>query len=317
LLQINSAPGAAMFDCGLLQVPLARLPSYLPGGRPMTVHAIDSQRGSRPAAPVALLSSPSAPPPGWMLRGEPAPAPAPPVNAYRASLREAIRSACRPYALSDWSVAELAALGRGHRYRARSQVVSAGSMPASSLWLLVRGRVSLGKRDARERWWQSRELEAGDWIDVSSAWMGDSHPETALALTPVMAHEFPVDEVVGHCLNDAALVRVLLACVAAQARGATLQKQALLTKDTHARLAAWLLERCEVQDEHSPCAQLLLRQHKKDIASQLGITPETLSRSLRQLQEQGLLHMDGYHMHFPDLQRLRQLAERRPPRYMR
>lgn len=305
-----------MFDCGLLQAPLERLPSHLPGGRNMPVHAIESPRSSTAAAPVALLSSPPAPPPGWMLRGEPAPAPAPPVNAYRASLREAITSACRPYALSDWSVAELAALGRGHRYRARSQVVSAGSMPATSLWLLVRGRVSLGKRDAGERWWQSRELEAGDWIDVSSAWMGDSHAETALALTPVMVHEFPVEEVVGHCLNDAALVRVLLACVAAQARGATLQKQALLTKDTQARLAAWLLDCCQAQGD-GDSQQFLLRQHKKDLASQLGITPETLSRCLRQFQQQGLLEMDGYRMRLTDLCAMRQLAERRPPRYMR
>lgn len=282
----------------------------------MTAQAFEMPRSAARAAPLTLLTSPPAPPPEWMVRGEPAPAPAPPTNAYRGSVREAIASACRPYALSDWSVAEMAALGQGHRYRARSQVLSAGGLPASSLWLLVRGRVSLGKRDAGGRWWQSQELNAGEWIDVSSAWMGESHPETALALTPVMVHEFPVEEVVGHCLNDAALVRVLLACVAAQARGATLQKQALLTKDTHARLAAWLLDCCQAQGcDHGQ--QFLLRQHKKDLASQLGITPETLSRCLRQLQEQGLLEMDGYRMRLTDLCAMRQLAERRPPRYMR
>jgi CRP-like cAMP-binding protein len=280
-------------------------------------HATETLRSHIHAAPpLALLVPPPPPPPAWMLRGEPAPAPAPPMNAYRASLREAIARACRPYELSAWSVAELAALGLGHRYRARSQVLAAGSTPAQSLWLLVRGRISLGKRDAAGRWWQSCELEAGDWIDVSSAWMGASHPETALALTPVLVHEFPIDEVVQHCLNDATLVRVLLACVAARARGATLDKQALLTKDIHARLAAWLLERCEPADDGSH-GRLLLRQQKKDIASQLGVTPETLSRSLRQLQQDGLLLMDGYRLSFPDLPRLRELAERRPPRYMR
>ncbi|MBA4343745.1 MAG: hypothetical protein C0423_16520 [Methylibium sp.] len=304
-----------MVDCGQLHAPTARMPKRQLE-KAMTPHAIDLPRSAAPAAPLTLLTAPPAPPPEWMMRGEPAPAPAPPANAYRASVREAIASACRPYALSDWSVAELAALGLGHRLRARSQVLSAGSMPARSLWLLVRGRISLGKRDAGGRWWQSRELEAGDWIDVSSAWMGESHPETALALTPVMVHELPVDEVVGHCLNDAALVRVLLACVAAQARGATLQSQALLTKDTQARLAAWLLDCCQAQgDGNSP--QFLLRQHKKDLASQLGITPETLSRCLRQLQQQGLLEMDGYRMRLSDLDAMRQLAERKPPRYMR
>lgn len=282
----------------------------------MSAHAIESSRSASHGAPLTRLTTPPAP--EWALRGElaPAPAPAPPLNAYRASVREAIASACRPYALSDSSVAGLAALGQGHRFGARSQVLSGGCMPASSLWLLVRGRVSLGKQDAGGRWWQSRDLDAGEWIDVSSAWMGESHPETALALDPVMVHEFPVEEVVGHCLNDVALVRVLLACVAAQARGATLQKQALLTKDTQARLAAWLLDCCQAQGDGNN-QQFKLRQQKKDLASQLGITPETLSRCLRQLQEQRLLEMDGYRMRLTDLEAMRQLAERKPPRYMR
>lgn len=239
---------------------------------------------------------------------------APPLNAYRLSLRHAIEQACRPLSLPESSSALLAGLGRGHRYRIRSQVLVADSTPASSLWLLVRGRISLGKRDAAGRWWQSRELSGGDWIDVSSAWMGDKHPETALALAPALVHEFPVDELSERCLGDVALTRVLLASVAGRARCATLDKQALLTKDIQARLAAWLLERWE-QDGQGE--ELRLRQHKKDIASQLGVTPETLSRNLRQLQVLGLLAMDGYRLRLPDVPGLRLLAERRPPRYSR
>lgn len=247
-------------------------------------------------------------------RATPDAAAAAPPNAYRAALRQALQHACRPWGLEPQAAALLAAIGRGHRMRARAQVLSAGGGRAESLWLLLRGQVSVGKRDAAGRWWQSCELEAGDWIDVGSAWMGGSYPETALALSPVLVHEFPVDEVSRHCLGDAALTRVLLACVASRARCATLDKQALLTKDIHARLADWLLHQLE---QHGGGQELRLRQHKKDIASQLGVTPETLSRNLRQLQAEGLLLMQGYRLHFPDLARLSALAERRPPRYSR
>lgn len=235
-------------------------------------------------------------------------------NAYRASLRLALQHACRPWVLEPASAALLASLGRGHRIRARSQVLSAGGGRAESLWLLVNGRLSMGKRDAAGRWWQSGELEPGDWIDVASAWMGESYPETALALSPALVHEFPVEDVSRFCLGDAALTRVLLACVASRARCATLDKQALLTKDIQARLASWLLQQLE---HDGGGTELRLRQQKKDIASQLGVTPETLSRNLRQLQDEGLLQMQGYRLHFPATERLRALAERRPPRYSR
>ncbi len=240
------------------------------------------------------------------------------ANPYRSALRLALSRACGAGGLAaglDESLcAALAALGRGHRVRARAQVFAAGSQQADSLWLLVSGKVSLGKRDGAGRWWQSLEIEAGEWIDPASAWTGGAYAETAIALTPVVAHEFPADAVAALCHSHPALTRILLASVARRASGAVLDKQALLTKDVQARLAAWLLQQLELSGGGP---ELQLRQQKKDIASQLGVTPETLSRTLRQLQQDGLLQVDRYLVHIPDLERLQALAERRPPRYSR
>lgn len=288
-----------MVDSGLPAIRLRQAPA-------MNTQQAEIFRHFPP--PAALMPIRIAPPP---VPAMPAAPPAPPPNAYRASLREALTQACCRQPLSSWSAAGLAALGQGHRFRRHSQVLAAGTTPANSLWLLVSGRISLGKRDAAGRWWQSAAVEPGEWIDVSSAWAGECHPETALALTPVLVHEFPVQEVVAHCLADTGLVRALLASVAQRAQGATLDKQALLTKDLHARLAAWLLERCQASPD-GQSAELVLRQQKKAIASQLGVTPETLSRSLRHLQRDGLMMMEGYRLAFPDLARLRALADRQP-----
>jgi CRP-like cAMP-binding protein len=52
-----------------------------------------------------------------------------------------------------------------------------------------------------------------------------------------------------------------------------------------------------------------LPMRKRDIASQLAITPETLSRLMRNFTVQGILRVAGYTVHVMDPVRLRQLAD--------
>ena len=52
-----------------------------------------------------------------------------------------------------------------------------------------------------------------------------------------------------------------------------------------------------------------LSERKRDIASQLAITPETLSRLLRQLSRKGLIYVMGYTVKVLDVAALRRLAE--------
>ena len=55
-------------------------------------------------------------------------------------------------------------------------------------------------------------------------------------------------------------------------------------------------------------AVVTLHERKRDIAAQLGITPETLSRLLRQLSRKGLIEVRGYTVSVQDLGALRTLA---------
>jgi len=75
-------------------------------------------------------------------------------------------------------------------------------------------------------------------------------------------------------------------------------------KDANSRLAAWLQRRLDG-------SQMLLHldERKRDIAAQLGMSPETLSRQMRQLSRNGLIEVHGYQVRVldgPGLQRLAQ-----------
>ncbi len=220
---------------------------------------------------------------------------------------DGLRRALGEAVISPAALAAFESLGRPLRLPAGATLLQAGETPVRGLWLLSGGVACAGKLDARERWWASRELSGGDWIDVASAWRRAAVAlETVRAQTPVLAHEFPADEVLRLCQHEPGLLRALLRAQADQLADAKQDRQTLLNRDTGARLAGWLLDQRAASGEARD--ELMLRQTKKRIASRLGIAPETLSRTLKALQDQGLLMVDRYLVRFIDLAGLRRLA---------
>jgi CRP-like cAMP-binding protein len=80
-------------------------------------------------------------------------------------------------------------------------------------------------------------------------------------------------------------------------------------KDAPARLASWLCQRCPPAIASLNRTVVRLAERKSDIASQLGMTPETMSRLMRSLSDQGVIEVEGYTVKVIDLQALRRLAE--------
>jgi CRP/FNR family transcriptional regulator, dissimilatory nitrate respiration regulator len=71
------------------------------------------------------------------------------------------------------------------------------------------------------------------------------------------------------------------------------------------RIAAYLLEQAQQSDKPS----IRLPDRKQAIASRLSVAPETLSRTLRQMQEDGIIRVRGYEIKIIDIKGLGQLAE--------
>ncbi|MBB4844226.1 CRP/FNR family transcriptional regulator [Paucibacter oligotrophus] len=225
-----------------------------------------------------------------------------PAQLQARQVRQALEQAWPALADVPQTLNELAGLGRTHRVRARGRVLNEGLANKGSLWLLLRGKVSMGKRSDKGKWWQSHSLAAGQWLDLSSAWSQSLYPETAIATTAVLAHEFPANEVLRLSREEPVLLGALLASLARCSCEAIAARQALTTKDFPVRLAEWLLEQLQLSDSPD---HLLIKELKRDLAAQLGATPETLSRTLRQFQESGLITMQHSEVWIPDAQRLR------------
>jgi CRP-like cAMP-binding protein len=244
---------------------------------------------STPLQEIKAASS-GMPPPLLLKRGaDQEAAPTPGQAAASALLTQALQQAWSGLLKDDEALLALAHLGRSHRIRQRGILLRDGVCNTQgSLWFLVRGKLSMGRRDTKNVWRQGRALQGGQWIDLASAWPQAPFPETALALTPVLAHEFPANDVLELCASHPVLLKLLLNSVGRAACEAMAARQAMSTQDFPARLAQWLFVEQKLQGS-GECLNLGLL--KRDLAAQLGVTPETLSRTLRQFQQQGLIEM--------------------------
>lgn len=232
---------------------------------------------------------------------------APPLPAHD-GLYVALRQASGAQALCEAALLALASLGHSHAVAAKACVVQRGQ-PAHALWLLTQGAVCVGNHDSQGHWWQTHTVEAHGWIDLASAWLGGAYLATAQAQTAVWVHEFPVEELAAVAAEHPELSRWLLSSMAASVRRLSSDVHDLLAKDVMARCAGWLLD--SLVDSDDP-RELVLHQHKRFIASQLGTSPETFSRTLRQLREMGAVEIDRYRIRVHDLPALQRLSGRSP-----
>jgi CRP-like cAMP-binding protein len=83
----------------------------------------------------------------------------------------------------------------------------------------------------------------------------------------------------------------------------------LMHKDAPARFALWLLQHLALSAPAAGRSVVVLPTRKRDLASELAITPETLSRLMRRFVDEGLIRVVGYTLHVLDRDGLRACAE--------
>ena len=162
---------------------------------------------------------------------------------------------------------------------------------ARSLLLLVRGDVGLGLMTPKAPLHIERSLRGPAWLDLSSAWLDCRPAVDGVALSDAVLVDVSRSAYQVLMARRPELARRTVVCLAEQLHAATGVTQDLMHKDAQGRLATWLLRRRGVD---ASAQHISLHERKRDIASQLGVTPETLSRLLKQFSDDGLLEVHGY-----------------------
>jgi Crp-like helix-turn-helix domain len=176
---------------------------------------------------------------------------------------------------------------------------------ARNLLLLVSGDVGLGLSTPGAPFRIERSLRGPAWLDLSSAWL-ECHPAMdGMTLGNAVIAHVSRSAYQSLMARQPELARRTVVCLAEQLHAATGVTQDLMHKDAQARLATWLLRR---HASEGAAGRIALHERKRDIASQLAVTPETLSRLLKQFSDDALLEVHGYSIALLDIPGLRARA---------
>lgn len=230
---------------------------------------------------------------------------APPVTtaaAPRAALQVPWPALLGPLAAADAQALDLLAqprtVGEGRMLFSRGD--TAGCIVA-----LIDGQAACG-------WWQAdrgltaeRVLHAPGWLALAGPWVDGRHGCDALAQSAVLLVELPIEPLRALLARQPHLALRFTDALAREVGRLEARLHELMHKDAGARLAAWICTQFAGRPQPSV---LRLAERKRDIASQLGMTPETLSRLMRSLSDRGLIAVSGYTLRVLDPQGLRGLA---------
>ncbi len=171
---------------------------------------------------------------------------------------------------------------------------------------LESGRVALGLLDGDALTHRMGTVDGPFWLEASSALLELPALVDVVAETPAVFRKIS-RTAFRHWYNTVPVeVRKLLLDLARAHRQQSELAVSRLVKDAEARCAEWLLRHAQTS-AHGALA-VMLQQHKRLIAAQLGIAPETLSRVLRHLRERSLISGSGRVVHLVDPGGLRSLA---------
>ncbi|MBP1627910.1 MAG: transcriptional regulator, Crp/Fnr family [Holophagaceae bacterium] len=116
---------------------------------------------------------------------------------------------------------------------------------------------------------------------------GEAFPATATALKPTRVQHFPKAAFLAAMAQEPALALAIIHAQAVWLRKLTQKVESLSSSDSQERLRRWLSDQLPVN------LFFKLPLTKKALAASLGMTPETLSRALRTMQDEGLIEVRG------------------------
>lgn len=191
-------------------------------------------------------------------------------------------------------------LGRGQ------PLFHAGDVP-DALYLLLSGQVKLYVVGPSGTEKVIEVVTAGETFAEALLFGDRVSPVTAVALIPSRLLAVGRDAITTLLADDAAFARRLLAGMAQRLHTLVRDLASLSLRSGIQRLVGYLLH--EVADGGDGAAVVRIPVSKGTLASRLSLTPETLSRALRELVDARLIAVQGRCIVIADPDRLRRYAE--------
>ncbi|THB67389.1 MAG: Crp/Fnr family transcriptional regulator [Desulfovibrio sp.] len=177
--------------------------------------------------------------------------------------------------------------------------------PGNGLYAVVSGLVRIYRGSPGGKEQVLHFIEPGEPFGEVAVFQGDAFPADAQAMVPSQVLFMSRRDFLDLARQDPEITLQMLARLSLRLRRFVHQVAELSLKEVPARLAAYLLKELEEQGSNP----LTLPMSKGQLASFLGTIQETLSRSLKRLEGQGLIVVKGREIGVLDLSALQSVAE--------
>jgi CRP/FNR family transcriptional regulator len=160
--------------------------------------------------------------------------------------------------------------------------------PAHGFYIVVSGKVKIFKLSPDGKEYTMRIIRPGESFAQVPLFFGDSFPASASAISPVEVLYLEKDAFKSLVRERPQLAVNMLSNASLLLKGFTLKLEELALKDAPARVAQYLIAYAISSDlELETGLSLTLDTSKGLLASHLGITGETLSRTFSKLKNAG------------------------------
>lgn len=160
--------------------------------------------------------------------------------------------------------------------------------PCTGFYVLVEGAIQLTRSgDAPGSHPTLAVITPVNSFAEAAMFGGEAFPATATAVKPSRVFHFPKVPFLAAMREDPDLALAIVHAQSVWLRKLTRKVEQLTGSDSPERLRTWIRENVPAG------GSLVLPVTKKTLAAQLGMTPETLSRSLRTLQDEGAVQVKG------------------------
>jgi CRP-like cAMP-binding protein len=192
-------------------------------------------------------------------------------------------------------------LGKLKRY-AKGSFLFQAEEKAAGFYYVETGEIRVFKMDERGRELEVARLGPGDFLGEAIAFVSGRFPFYAQAAKDSSVYYFEAQALFRRIESDPTIARFFIGLLAQKCVVLSSRVESLGLRTVRQRLIQYLLAHCYGP---GPCL-VELKIRKGELAKLLGTISETLSRSLKQMQKQGLIKVQGQKIHVRDCQKLRE-----------
>jgi len=199
----------------------------------------------------------------------------------------------------DVLIGHILARGRKKKY-SKGELLFAAGGPADGLYYVASGAVRVYRMDEQGREVEIVRLGPGEFFGEAVVFASPVFPAFADATLDSEVLFLDKSGLLEDLDRVSGLAQDLLGLLARKCLVLNRRIEVLELQTVRQRLVRFLLSRCRDRDS----GVVHLEMKKGELAKILGTIGETLSRNLKQLQEEGLIRVTGRRIHIPDCRRL-------------